>query len=131
MKIFFGDQAMVARASAFRKVKFCEALKTMEDLDLCVRLFFGVDEDSAAHTSYSALSRGSGRKGKGGVQRYKWRGTKFVYLNRCAHTSGRRIDEWGVAKSLKLFLVLSLSYAFKASPQSLNELANKVYSEVR
>ncbi len=53
------------------------------------------------------------------------------YINRCALTSGRRIEEWGVAKSLRLFLVLSLSYTYKASPQSLNELANKVYTPVR
>ena len=51
--------------------------------------------------------------------------------DRCVHTSGRRVEEWGMLKALHLYLVLSLSYAYGASPASLNSLANKVYDPVR
>ena len=60
----------------------------------------------------------------------KWR-PAFVCIDRCVHTSGRRVEEWGSGQSLRIFLKLSLSYAWGASTKQLNELAEKVYAEIR
>mmetsp|Transcript_8375 Transcript_8375/g.15501 ORF Transcript_8375/g.15501 Transcript_8375/m.15501 type:complete len:375 (-) Transcript_8375:1682-2806(-) len=104
IKVYFGDQAMVCRKKAFEAVGgYDERLNTMEEMDLCLRLFRDTPFDTK----------------------------KFAHIHRCVHTSGRRISEWGQLQSLKLFLVLWFSYSYGASPRSLNELANKVYTEVR
>ncbi|QDZ18088.1 nucleotide-diphospho-sugar transferase [Chloropicon primus] len=120
MKVFFGDQAMVVRREAFVSCGgFHESLSTMEDMDLCVKMFYGIKSLEAGRTS---LQQSRGKQS---------RGARLVAIDRCVHTSGRRVAEWGSLKSLQLFLVLSLSYAFGASPSALNELAGKVYSEIR
>merc|ERR1712216_932192 len=61
LKIFFGDQAMVARKDAFHAVGgFNEALNTMEDMDFCVKMFYG---ERARH----AQGRGTARGGEWGA----------------------------------------------------------------
>ena len=97
-----------------------EALSICEDLDLCVKMFFGIkDNKDTRYTSF------------GSRQRLRHCGARFVFINRCVHTSGRRVAEWGSWNSLKLFLVFCISYAYGASPASLNELGNKEYKAIR
>lgn len=136
IKIFFGDQAMVVKREAFQAVGgFNESLNIMEDLDLCVKLFLGVKPDPRDESKFTSISsrqakgmcRVLGKRGKRNLSS----GAKFVNIDRCVHTSGRRVAEWGNWNSLKLFLVLCTSYCYGASPRSLNELGNRVYTAIR
>jgi cellulose synthase/poly-beta-1,6-N-acetylglucosamine synthase-like glycosyltransferase len=126
VKVFFGDQAMVAERKAFDAVGgFNESLNIMEDLDLCVKVFLGIRPDPRDENKCTSISSKEGRSWGSGS------GSRFVSIDRCVHTSGRRVAEWGSWNSLKLFLVLSTSYCYGASPSSLNELGNKVYTAIR
>ena len=93
--------------------------------------------DSCARVQRPGLNFASGEQGRGNGDgdwgRGKGRGdfSKFAYIDRVAHTSGRRVAEWGNLRSLQLFLVLSLRYALGASPSELNLVSNKVYTAIR
>ena len=130
---------MVARKDAFHAVGgFNEALNTMEDMDFCVKMFYG---ERARHAQGRGMARGGECRDTGEAKvvtsvvetRGKGRGdfSKFAYIDRVAHTSGRRVAEWGNLRSLQLFLVLSLRYALGASPSELNLVSNKVYTAIR
>ena len=129
----------MARKDAFHAVGgFNEALNTMEDMDFCLRMFYG---ERGRYTQRRGIARGrecSGAGEKKGVTsvmgtRGKGRGdfSRFAYIDRVVHTSGRRVAEWGNLRSLQLFLVLSLRYALGASPSELNIVSNKVYTAIR
>ena len=105
---------------------FNENLSIMEDMDLCVKMFYGIDGDSSDsdRTSLRQVRRVPRR------QRQHQGGT-LAQIEGRAETSGRRVAEWGALRSLQVYLVLSLSYAFGASPRALNQLARREYTEVR
>ena len=105
---------------------FNENMDLCEDMDLCVKMFYGIDGDSSDsdRTSLRQVRRVPRR------QRQLQGGT-LAQIEGRAETSGRRVAEWGALRSLQVYLVLSLSYAFGASPRALNQLARREYTEVR
>ena len=124
LRILFGDQIMACRRIDFRAVEgYNPRLKNCEDMDLCLKLFYGVGH-STRFPNRTAMSNRRARA---------WGGRRRIALiNRTVVTSGRRIaQKGGTWRCLPTYLQLALAYLAGASVDALNDMASKGYADTR
>ncbi|CAG9465035.1 unnamed protein product [Pedinophyceae sp. YPF-701] len=113
LRLLFGDQAIFCRKRDFWKVRgFDERWPIMEDADLCMRM----------HESGPAVQPPGARAARQG---------KIRVLSRVVDSSGRRFAKWGNAKATWIQYRLALSWYVRRDPAALQELYDRLYSDVR